>query len=88
MKHKNILQLLENHVDKIVLTVCALIFLFLLWAYVISNPYGQKVRGQGKKLGPSEIDTYVKRQVEGSIDQLNRPAGPPPPETARALPIW
>ncbi|MHC4834488.1 MAG: hypothetical protein ACYTCN_00800 [Planctomycetota bacterium] len=79
MKNKNILRLLENHSDKIVLAVCALISLFLLWTYVIGNPYGQKVRGQRKKLSPSEIDTYVKRQIEASIDKLDRSAPPLPP---------
>ena len=72
MKNKNILALLENHVDKIVLAVCVLVGLFLLWSYVIGNPYGEKVRV--KKLSPSQIDIYVLQQAEAALPQILGPA--------------
>ena len=72
MKNKNILALLESHVDKIVMAVCALASLFLLWVFVIGNPYGEKVRvgGREKKLGPSQIDRYVKQEAEAVLHLL------------------
>lgn len=73
--------MLENYVDKIVLAVCVLVSMFLLWAFVISNPYGEKVRvrGQQRKLGPSEIDRYVKQEAEAAVSELDKPAPSTPP---------
>ncbi len=81
MKNKNILLQLESHVDKIVLAISVLVSLFLLWHFVIGNPYGEKVRIQGpeKKLNPSQIDQYIKRYVDDAIPELNKPAPPMPP---------
>ncbi len=75
MKDKNILLLLEGQVDKIVLAVCVLVSLFLLWVYVIGNPYGEKVRvrGRERKLGPSKIDQYVKQEAEAALHELDKP---------------
>ncbi len=81
MKNKNILLLLESHVDKIVLAVSVLVSLFLLWHFVIGNPYGEKVRigGRERKLGPSKIDIEIKRAVEAAVPDLDRAAPPMPP---------
>ena len=81
MKNKNILALLESHVDKIVLAVGVLASLFLLWLFVIGNPYGEKVRvgGRERKLSPSQIDRYVKQEAEALLPKLDEPAPPPPP---------
>lgn len=80
MKHKNILQILENQIDKIVLGVYVFISLILLWLYVIGNPYGQKiqVRGREKKVGPSQIDINIKQEVDNAIPELDELADPLP----------
>ncbi|RKY03917.1 MAG: hypothetical protein DRP56_10720, partial [Planctomycetota bacterium] len=81
MQNKNILAVIESHVDKIVLAACILVSMFLLWIFVISNPYGEKVkvRGRQRKLGPSEIDRYVKQEAETAVSELDKPAPPMPP---------
>jgi len=84
MKNKSILLLLENHVDKIVLAVSVLVSLFLLWVYVIGSPYSEKVRfrgGRERKLGPSEIDRYVKEEAEAAASELDNSAPPLPSRT-------
>ncbi|MEN8126268.1 MAG: hypothetical protein ABFR90_00520 [Planctomycetota bacterium] len=81
MKNKNILAVLENHIDKIVLAVVVLVALFLLWAYVLSNPYGEKVKvgRREEKMGPSEIDRRVRTQAEEMVSGLDEsPENPPP----------
>ncbi len=87
MKNKNILALLEGHVDKIVLAVSVLVSLFLLWHFVIGNPYGEKVRigGREMKLGPSKIDQYIKRKVEAVLPELDQAAPPLPPNNKAYL---
>ena len=80
MKQKNLLLMLESHIDKIVLTVFILISLVLLWVYVIGNPYGKKVRisGREQKLSPSELDRVVKQKLEDVIPRLDNPGQTPP----------
>lgn len=81
MKNKNILVLLESHVDKIVLGVSAMVSVFLLWHFVVANPYGAKVRIQGRerKLSPAKIDQTIKQQLEAAIPELDQAAPPLPP---------
>lgn len=62
MKKGNILQLLEMHVDKIVLGVMIVISLVILWMYVVGSPYGQEV--DGRKRGPGEIDAHVRTKAD------------------------
>jgi hypothetical protein len=78
MKNKKLLLILEKQIDKIVLGVFALISLFLLWVFVIGNPYSEKVRIQGRErtLSPSEIDRYVKQEAEKMLPELKKPAPP------------
>jgi hypothetical protein len=52
----------DQFLDKIVLAVTGLAALYLLWAFVLSNPYGQKVNNQ--KVSPSQIDLLNKRQSQ------------------------
>ena len=81
MKNKNILLMLESHVDKIILAISILASLFLLWVFVISGPYSEKVRFQGgreRKAGPSEIDRIIKEAVEAAAAELDKPAPAPP----------
>ena len=82
MKNKNILLLLESHVDKIVLAVYVLVSLFLLWVYVIGSPYSEKVFG--RELGPSEIDKQIKKKAEAAASELDKPA---PPENNFLAPL-
>jgi hypothetical protein len=74
MKKNNLLQLLETHVDKIVLGLMSLIGLVLLWMYVIGNPYGAEI--DGKKRGPGEIDSYVKTKADRMLQELEKSADP------------
>ncbi|MHC4291177.1 MAG: hypothetical protein ACYSTR_03080 [Planctomycetota bacterium] len=69
MKNKNILLMLENHIDKIVLAVFVLVSLFLLWVYVIDPPYGK----------PSEIDIHNKQEADKILPGLDDPPPPTPP---------
>lgn len=48
--------LIEQHIDKIVLGVIALLSLYLIWAMVIANPYGDQA--------PGRIDTQNQRRAE------------------------
>ena len=81
MKNNKILLILESHIDKIVLAVYVLVSLLLLWVYVVSNPYGETVRIQGreKKRSPSEIDFAINTEAKEMIPKLDRPAPPLPP---------
>lgn len=74
MKKKNILQLLETHVDKMVLALIILISLVILWMYVIGSPYGQVV--DGRKRGPGEIDVRVKAKAEELRNKLDQGSDP------------
>jgi hypothetical protein len=76
MKTKDILQILENQIDKIVLGLMVLISMVLLWLYVIGNPYGVKV--DGRKRAPGDIDRYIKQVAERAVPETQRPAEPVP----------
>jgi len=73
-KKKNIQAVLEAHLDKIILGLIGLIGLYLLWAFVISNPYGATV--QGRKVGPGQIDQFNRQQARMLEESLDRPAEP------------
>jgi hypothetical protein len=77
MKNKNILLILENHIDKIVLGVIALISISLLWVYIVGNPYGAEVKG--RKRSPAQIDSYIKKEADRLYAQLEKTADPIPP---------
>ncbi|MHC5119928.1 MAG: hypothetical protein ACYSO7_00155, partial [Planctomycetota bacterium] len=74
MKNKNILQILENHVDKIVFGIIALVSISLLWIYIIGNPYGAEVKG--RKRSPAQIDSYIKKEADRLYAQLEKTADP------------
>jgi hypothetical protein len=61
----------ELYIDKVVLGVAIVISLILLWIFVLSGPYS--VEYEGKKLTPSQIDPYIKRQTANLQDMLNEP---------------
>jgi hypothetical protein len=62
----------DQYLDKIILGLTGLLALYLLWAFVLSNPYGQKVGNQ--KISPSQIDEQNKRQAQQIERKLQDPA--------------
>ncbi|MBN2512875.1 MAG: hypothetical protein JXB18_08065, partial [Sedimentisphaerales bacterium] len=67
---------LDQYLDKIVLGLAGLVGLYLLWAFVLSNPYGKTVGG--RKYGPSEIDRSNQQQSQEILEKLQGPAQPNP----------
>ncbi len=65
MIKKNKGNLLEQHAEKIVLGVVGIVSVGLLWMFVLTSPNAEKIGG--KRLGPGEIDRYIK----GQSDQLD-----------------
>ncbi|RKY08531.1 MAG: hypothetical protein DRP66_04355, partial [Planctomycetota bacterium] len=86
MAKKNRGNLLEQHAEKIVLGVVGIVSVGLLWMFVLTSPNAVEIGG--RKLGPGEIDRYIK----GRSDQLEAALGadpiePPlaPPDTMRKI---
>lgn len=73
-KKMKIQDLLEAHLDKIVLGVIGVLSLYLLWAFVLGNPYG--VEAYGRKLGPGQIDQMNRQQAQLLAESLDTPADP------------
>jgi hypothetical protein len=64
---------IEQHVEKIVMGISALIGLWLLWAFVLSNPYGAEIKPGRGKIPPGRIDTDIE-QLAGRLEaKLNDP---------------
>jgi hypothetical protein len=59
---------IDQYLDKAILGLTAAASLYLMWAFVLSNPYGQKVGNQ--KLSPSEIDSVNLREAGEIQDKL------------------
>ncbi len=67
--------LFERYIDKVVLGVVGLLSLWLLWVFVLSNPYATEY--DGRKLGPGRIDNYIKEQgVEQLLSKLEEAPKP------------
>jgi len=64
--------ILEQHADKIILAVAALLALYILWAMVIVSPNTQKV--DNKKLSPGQIDPYIEKQADKIKEKFEDPA--------------
>jgi hypothetical protein len=67
---------IDQFLDKIILGLTAIAALYLLWAFVLSNPYGQQVGG--RKVSPSQIDVQNERQSRLIVEKLEAPATPNP----------
>lgn len=67
---------IEQHVEKIVMGISALIGLWLLWAFVLSNPYGQEVKRGGGKVPPGRIDSEIEQSAQRLQEKLNEPPKP------------
>jgi hypothetical protein len=68
--------LIDQFLDKIILGIAGLAGLYLLWAFVISNPYGKEAGN--RKYSPSEIDQSNKKQTEVILYKLQESATPKP----------
>jgi len=67
--------LFERYIDKVVLGVAGLLSLWLLWVFVLGNPYATEY--DGRKLGPGRIDDYIKEQgVEQLLSNLEEAPKP------------
>jgi len=67
--------LFERYIDKVVLGVVGLLSLWLLWVFVLGNPYATEY--DGRKLGPGRIDNYIKEQgVEQLLSKLEEAPKP------------
>ena len=62
--------------DKIILGLTGVVALYLLWAFILSNPYGPRVGN--RTYSPSEIDPFNKRQAQQIQKKLQEPAQPNP----------
>lgn len=62
--------ILEQHIDKLVLGLVGIIGLLLLWFFVLRGPYS--VEFAGRKFGPGQIDEYIlEREVAELREKLN-----------------
>ncbi|NLH16907.1 MAG: DUF1682 domain-containing protein [Phycisphaerae bacterium] len=75
MKSKKGLSI-EQHVDKIAIGISALVSLWLLWAFVLSNPYGQELKPGRGKVPPSRIDSEIEQSAKRLEERLNTPPDP------------
>jgi hypothetical protein len=70
---------IDQYLDKVILSLTVAAALYLMWAFVLSNPYGQKVGN--RKLSPSEIDTVNLQMAQQIQDQLGGSLQTPKPYT-------
>jgi hypothetical protein len=64
---------IDQYLDKMILGLAAAAALYVMWAFVLSNPYGKKVGNQ--KLSPSEIDSVNLRQAREIQEKLGQSLG-------------
>ncbi len=74
--------ILEQHIEKIVLGLVGLVCLFLLFFWFFMSP--NYVEYDGKKFGAGDIDAYISEQAEVLKDKLNRPPVQPESNLSRA----
>jgi len=67
---------LDQYLDKVILGLAGLAGVYLLWAFVLSNPYGKTVGG--RKYRPAEIDRSNQQQAQVILEKLQEPAKPNP----------
>lgn len=73
---------LEEHVEKIVLALAVLVFLWLLITRVVISP-NKVVLYAGVKLGPGDIDRHISQQAEFLKSKLDGKPEPLPPYEQR-----
>lgn len=62
---------IEQYVDKIVMGISAVIGLWLLWAFVLSNPYGAEIKPGRGKVPPGRIDSEIEPLAQQLQEKLN-----------------
>jgi hypothetical protein len=67
---------IEQHIDKIVMGISALVGLWLLWAFVLSNPYGPELKPGRGKVPPGRIDSEIEQSAGRLQAKLNDPPVP------------
>ncbi|NUQ50890.1 MAG: hypothetical protein HUU27_13355, partial [Phycisphaerae bacterium] len=81
----NALNLLEAHVEKIVLGAAALFTLWLAWGYLLGSP--NRISFEGKLLAPGQLDTAILASAQ-SLESAVRTAKPnqePIPDFSRQV---
>ena len=68
---KKLLDLLEQHVDKLILGVIGILSLAILWMFVIGSPYA--VKYGNKKAGPGQIDKLIRNDAARLDETLKGP---------------
>lgn len=63
---------LDQHLDKLIFGLAGVAGLYLLWALVLSNPYGKSVGG--RKYGPSDIDRSNQEESQRILEKLQESA--------------
>ncbi len=66
---KKILEVLEKHVDKVVLGIIAILCIVLLWKFVIGSPYS--VEQSGRKYSPARVDQNINSLAEKVNEKLD-----------------
>jgi hypothetical protein len=67
--------LFERYIDKVVLGVAGLLSLWLLWVFILGNPYA--VEYDSVKLGPGQIDNHIENQaVQQLLSKLGEAPSP------------
>ena len=61
--------IIEEHIEKAVLVIAALVSVYIMIAFVIRSP-GIEINGQ--ELRPGQIDTYISEKAEKLRQQLNK----------------
>jgi hypothetical protein len=70
---------IEQHVEKIVMGISALVGLWLLWAFVLSNPYGAEIKPGRGKVPPGRIDSEIEQSAQRLQEKLDSPPEPVTP---------
>ncbi len=64
----------EQHIDKIVIGLSAVIGLWLIWVFLLSNPFSQTIGGE--KVGPGRIDEKIEQRARLLQQKLDEPPVP------------
>ncbi len=71
MKVKNI-NIVEKHIEKLVLLLCFLGLCYSIWAYAVSNPFTVEI--DGKQTSVDQIDEVVLTSAERLTKEIDKPA--------------
>lgn len=83
MKLKNV-NIVERHVEKVILSVAMLFALYVLWSNVLSSPYAVDVAGK-QGLNPDDVDKLV---MDEAVDLNRKVTSPSAQFTLGAVPNY